>query len=85
MLRDDHPAHFRISFDLDGIGGRMAHGWGSLLDADARATSPELLMMVLVGGRQRTLAEFRALNAGLSVEASGTQLSGRVVVECYPV
>lgn len=33
MLRDDHPAHFRDGLDLDGIGGRMAHGWGSLLDA----------------------------------------------------
>jgi 2,7-dihydroxy-5-methyl-1-naphthoate 7-O-methyltransferase len=49
--------------------------------------SPELLMLVLVGGKDRTLAEFRALaaDAGLQVRASGRQASGRFVVECSPV
>ena len=49
--------------------------------------SPELLMMVLVGGKDRTLPEFRDLarEAGLEVIASGRQASGRFVVECRPV
>jgi 2,7-dihydroxy-5-methyl-1-naphthoate 7-O-methyltransferase len=48
---------------------------------------PDLLMLVLVGGRQRTLAEFAALagEAGLAVSAAGWQPSGRYVVECRPV
>ena len=48
--------------------------------------SPELLMMVLVGGRGRTLDEFRemAQQAGLDVRAVGRQASGRVIVECRP-
>jgi|ERR1035437_6950050 SAM-dependent methyltransferase len=48
--------------------------------------SPELLMMVLVGGRGRTLEEFRAMagEAGLEVTAVGRQASGRVIVECRP-
>lgn len=48
--------------------------------------SPELLMMVLVGGKDRTLAEFRDLarEAGLEVRASARQPSGRFVVECCP-
>jgi hypothetical protein len=46
--------------------------------------SPELLMLVLVGGRSRTLSEFRALarDAGLEVAATRRQASGRFVVEC---
>jgi 2,7-dihydroxy-5-methyl-1-naphthoate 7-O-methyltransferase len=46
--------------------------------------SPELLMMVLVGGKSRGLAEFRDLAhaAGLEVHAVGRQPSGRFVVEC---
>jgi hypothetical protein len=50
---------------------------------DERA-SPELMMMVLVGGRGRTLAEFHslAMRAGLRVRASGRQRSGRFLVEC---
>jgi 2,7-dihydroxy-5-methyl-1-naphthoate 7-O-methyltransferase len=49
--------------------------------------SPELLMMVLVGGRARTLTEFRELAraAGLEVQSAGKQSSGRFVVECRPV
>ena len=48
--------------------------------------SPELLMMVLLGGRGRTLDEFRemARGAGLEVRAVGRQPSGRVIVECRP-
>jgi SAM-dependent methyltransferase len=48
--------------------------------------SPELLMMVLVGGRGRTLDEFREMagKAGLDVRAVGRQASGRVIVECRP-
>ena len=49
--------------------------------------SPELLMLVLVGGKARTLDEFRemARQAGLEVRAVGRQTSGRVIVECWPV
>jgi hypothetical protein len=45
---------------------------------------PELLMLVLVGGKQRSLAEFRTLAAaaGLEVTATGQQPSGRFLVEC---
>jgi SAM-dependent methyltransferase len=48
--------------------------------------SPELLMMILVGGRGRTLDEFRemARQAGLEVTAVGPQPSGRVIAECRP-
>ena len=48
--------------------------------------SPDLLMMVLVGGRGRTLDEFREMahRAGLKVTAVGRQASGRVIVECRP-
>jgi SAM-dependent methyltransferase len=48
--------------------------------------SPELLMMVLVGGKNRSLAQFRELAraAGLEVHATGRQPSGRFIVECRP-
>ena len=48
--------------------------------------SPALLMMVLVGGKERSLAEFRALarSAGLEVHAAQRQPSGRFIVECRP-
>jgi hypothetical protein len=48
--------------------------------------SPELLMLVLVGGKSRTLAEFGELagRAGLRVTATGRQPSGRLIVECKP-
>ena len=53
---------------------------------DRGAPSPELLMLVLVGGKGRTLTEFRALaqSAGLDVHAAGRTASGRFVVECRP-
>lgn len=45
---------------------------------------PDLLMLVLVGGKDRTLAEFRGLaaSAGLTVLRAGRNLAGRFVVEC---
>jgi SAM-dependent methyltransferase len=51
------------------------------------AASPELLMLVLVGGKSRTLEQFRALaaGAGLDVSATGRAASGRYIVECRPV
>jgi hypothetical protein len=49
--------------------------------------SPELLMLVLVGGRNRPLSEFRGMAraAGLEVRATGRQPTGRLIVECRPV
>jgi len=49
--------------------------------------SPELMMMVLVGGKGRTLTEFRDLarSAGLDLQAAGRQPSSRrFIVECRP-
>jgi len=48
--------------------------------------SPQLLMMVLVGGKNRTLTQFRELAraAGLEVRTSRMQASGRFLVECVP-
>ena len=53
---------------------------------DDRA-DPELLMMVLLGSKNCTLAEFRELAnaAGLEVQAAGRLPSGRFAVECRPV
>ncbi len=53
---------------------------------EAGTPSPELLMMVLVGGKNRTLTEFHQLAraAGLEVQRAGQQPSGRFVVECRP-
>jgi hypothetical protein len=44
-------------------------------------------MLVLVGGKSRTLTEFRELarSAGLEVSATGRQPSGRFIVECRPI
>jgi SAM-dependent methyltransferase len=46
--------------------------------------SPELLMLVLVGGRARILSDFRkmARQAGLELRATGRQPSGKFIVEC---
>jgi hypothetical protein len=60
---------------------------GGLSPDEAGAPAPELLMMVLVGGRHRTLSEFRALAraAGLDVHAAERKPSGKFIVECRPV
>jgi hypothetical protein len=54
---------------------------------EAGAPAPELLMMVLVGGKQRTLSEFRELAraAGLAVHAAERKSSGKFIVECRTV
>ena len=59
---------------------------GGVSPDEADAPSPELLMLVLVGGKDRSLSEFRELarEAGLEVQAAGRQPSGRFVVECRP-
>lgn len=56
------------------------------VEGDCDEASPELLMMVLVGGRARTLRDFRKLagEAGLEVRAAGRGTSGRFIVECRP-
>lgn len=63
-------------------GGRVVVAGG----VTPEAASPALLMLVLVGGRDRTLAEFRDLarGAGLEVTARGRQAGGRFLVECLP-
>jgi SAM-dependent methyltransferase len=57
---------------------------GGISPDERGAPSPALLMMVLVGGKERSLSEFRELAgaAGLEVRATGWQPSGRFVVEC---
>jgi SAM-dependent methyltransferase len=59
---------------------------GGVSPDDARGPAPELLMLVLLGGTDRTLAEFRELacGAGLAVQAAGRLPSGRFAVECRP-
>jgi 2,7-dihydroxy-5-methyl-1-naphthoate 7-O-methyltransferase len=53
---------------------------------DDRA-DPQLLMMVLLGGKERTLTEFGALanEASLQVQATRRLPSGRFAVECRPM
>jgi hypothetical protein len=57
---------------------------GGVTEADR--PSPELLMLVLVGGKSRTLGDFRELagQAGLTVTATGRTPSGKLIVECRP-
>jgi hypothetical protein len=64
-------------------GGRVVVLGGVSPDEAPDNLSPEL---VLTGGKERTLTEFRELarRAGLAVAASGRQPSGRFVVECRP-
>jgi 2,7-dihydroxy-5-methyl-1-naphthoate 7-O-methyltransferase len=78
-------ALLRRCAEAAGSAGRVVFLGGVSPDED-RVPSPELLMMVLVGGRDRSLAEFRALAraAGLEVRTVGRQSSGRFVVECRP-
>jgi 2,7-dihydroxy-5-methyl-1-naphthoate 7-O-methyltransferase len=56
------------------------------VSSDDRA-DPQLLMMVLLGSKDRTLTEFQELahEAGLNVQASGRLASGRFAVECRPM
>ena len=62
--------------------GRVVIVGGVSLDATVAA--PSLLMLVLVGGKDRTLDEFHALarGAGLEVAATGRQKSGKTLVVC---
>jgi SAM-dependent methyltransferase len=57
---------------------------GGVSPDEGSGPSPELLMLVLIGGKCRGLAEFRDLARapGLEVHAVGRQPSGRFVVEC---
>jgi SAM-dependent methyltransferase len=66
-------------------GGRLVV-LGGVAHDEGFDPSPELLMMVLVGGRERSLAEFRELTraAGMEVQAAGRLRSGRFAVECGP-
>ena len=59
---------------------------GGVSPDEAGGPSPALLMMVLLGGKDRGLSEFRelALEAGLDVQAAGRLPSGRFAVECRP-
>lgn len=65
-------------------GDEVFAGLGGVTSDDK--ASPELLMVVLVGGKNRTLGEFRELadEAGLEIRATGKSPSGRFVVECVP-
>jgi 2,7-dihydroxy-5-methyl-1-naphthoate 7-O-methyltransferase len=60
---------------------------GGVSPEEGKGPSPELLMMVLVGGKARSLSEFRELarTAGLELHAAARQPSGRFVVECRPI
>jgi hypothetical protein len=53
---------------------------------DSAADGGDLLMMVLLGGKHRSLSEFKKLacEAGLEVRAAEHRPSGRFVVECLP-
>jgi 2,7-dihydroxy-5-methyl-1-naphthoate 7-O-methyltransferase len=55
--------------------------------APGEPAPPELLMLVLMGGKGRSFEEFQALalRAGLHVTATGRQASGRSFVECRPL
>jgi len=48
---------------------------------------PSILMMLLVGGKERGLSEFRTLarKAGLEVQSTEKQVSERFIVECVPL
>ena len=59
---------------------------GGVSPDEGCGSSPALLMMVLVGGRDRSVAEFRELarEAGSEEQAAQRQRSGRFVIECRP-
>ena len=71
--------------DAAGPGGRVVILSG--VAPDHGPPPPDLLMLVLVGGKDRTLAEFRGLAsaAGLTVRRAGRNGAGRFVVECGAV
>lgn len=79
----DHEAKLILSRCAEAAhpGGRLVILGGVSADDSA---DPQLLMMVLLGGRDRTLTEFRELahEAGLEVQAAGRLASGRFAVEC---
>jgi SAM-dependent methyltransferase len=77
-------ALLRRCAEAAGTGGRVIV-LGGVTEGPA-GTGGDLLMMVLVGGRERSLAEFHDLAraAGLAVSASGRLPSGRYAVECRP-
>jgi SAM-dependent methyltransferase len=64
-------------------GGRVVVLGAAVADG---ASIPLSIDMLLVGGKRRTLAEFRELaeNGGLAVEAATRQPSGGFIVECRP-
>ena len=66
-------------------GGRVVLDNEVSPDSDG-GPAPELLMLVLVGGRARTLSEFQPLahQAGLEIVGAGKRRSGRFTVECRP-
>lgn len=63
--------------------GRVVVMSGVSLDSPP---DPNLLMMVLVGGKTRTMGEFELLAsiAGLEVTATPRDSAGRMIVECRP-
>lgn len=76
-------AILRCCADAARPSGRVAVFTGT---GPGEAASPALLMMVLVGGRERTVDELREMGstAGLEMRAVGRQPSGRVIVEYRP-
>jgi precorrin-6B methylase 2 len=78
-------AILRRCAEAAGPTGRVLIIEGALPEDDAAMSSAmDLLMLVLVGGRSRTLAQFRAITgaAGLEVVRKLPVPSGRCVLEC---
>ena len=82
----DREAHLILSRCAEAArpSGRIVIVGGVSSDDSATSLSPE---MVLLGGKDRTLLEFRELahQAGLTVQAAGRLPSGRFAVECRPM
>ena len=51
---------------------------------DGSTPYPDLLMLVLVGGKQRTISEFRVLAAAAGLDVVSATAAARFVVECRP-
>ena len=79
-------ALLRRCADAAGPSGRVILLGGVEPDSEFGAY-PDLLMLVLVGGKSRTLTGFRELarEAGLEVIAAAKQQHWRFVVECRPI